>query len=374
MAHCIPVLNPDHSPAMPTKIQRAQRWVESGKAEWVKTDLRIKAIRLLFEPSNRQTQPIIVRIDPGKKYSGIAAMSALSTLFMAHLVLPFERVKERMANRKLIRRNRRGRRINRKLPFHQRAHRQCRFENRRGSKLPPSIRANRQLELRTVTELCKLFPVSQIVYEYIEARGNKSFSPVMVSQRVMLRWLSELAPVTTLYGWQTAQIRTQLGLTKQKDHKEEAIPATHAVDGVALASSRFVQYEAFQTNRERGHHWTGKVNLTTAPFVVIRRPPISRRQLHLMVPAKGGDRRRYGGTATRHGVRKGDLVRAEMAERVSMGWVSGDTARQISVSDFDWKRIGQFTASKVQLIRRATGLLVSCPQRQSVGLAQCHAN
>ncbi len=55
--------------------------------------------------------------------------------------------------------------------------------------------------------------------------------------------------------------------------------ATHAVDGVALAASQFIQYEAFQSKRERGYHWAGKVNITSAPFVVIRRPPISRRQL-----------------------------------------------------------------------------------------------
>ncbi|WP_341525374.1 hypothetical protein [Nostoc sp. UHCC 0302] len=85
-----------------------------------------------------------------------------------------------------------------------------------------------------------------------------------------------------------------------------------------------------------------------------------------MVPSIGNVPRKYGGTTTRHGFRKGDLVKAEMAKRISIGWVSGDTTRQISVSDFDWKRLGQFTASKVQLIRRATGLLVSCPQRLSV--------
>ncbi len=67
-------------------------------------------------------------------------------------------------------------------------------------------------------------------------------------------------------------------------------------------------------------------------------------------------------TVTRHGFRKGDLVRAEMAGRISMGYVSGDTARQVSVSDFNWKRIGQFTASKVQLLDRATGILVTCPK------------
>lgn len=98
-------------------------------------------------------------------------------------------------------------------------------------------------------------------------------------------------------------------------------------------------------------------------FTVIRRPPISRRQLHLMVPAKGGLRRKYGGTVTRHGVRKGDLVRAEQAGRIYFGWVSGDTERQISVSDIDWKRLGQFTARKVQLLQRSTGLLVNLIRR-----------
>ncbi|WP_341525373.1 hypothetical protein WKK05_07505 [Nostoc sp. UHCC 0302] len=51
----ISVLNPDHSPAMPTKLQRAERWVEEGRAEWVYTDLRIKAVRLLSEPSGRES-------------------------------------------------------------------------------------------------------------------------------------------------------------------------------------------------------------------------------------------------------------------------------------------------------------------------------
>jgi hypothetical protein len=96
---------------------------------------------------------------------------------------------------------------------------------------------------------------------------------------------------------------------------------------------------------------------TKAPFFVIRRPPISRRQLHLMVPAKGGVRRKYGGTVTRHGVRKGDLVRAEMSGKIQVGFVSGDTERQISVSNPDWKRLGQFSSKKVDLIRRSTGLI-----------------
>jgi hypothetical protein len=180
----------------------------------------------------------------------------------------------------------------------------------------------------------------------------------MVGQQVMLGWLSKLAPVETQFGYETANLRNQLGLVKSKD-KAAQTPESHAVDGLALACSEFVKYESFHTANTRGHAWTGSVELTPSVFRVIRRPPISRRQLHLMVPAKGGVRRKYGGTTTRHGVRKGDLVRAEMAGRVCVGWVSGDTQKQVSVSDANWKRLGQFAASKVQLLARANGLVVS---------------
>lgn len=366
----VPVVSPDGKPLMPTKPSRARRWIRDGLAVKKWSDLGVFYVQLTQQPSGEETQPIAVGIDPGKHYSGIGLQSFKVTLFMAHLVLPFQSVKDRMEQRRMMRRGRRGRRINRKVGYHQRAHRQKRFDNRRANKLPPSIRANRQLELRAVIELCKIFPISKIVYEYVKAdvdltsgrrkaRSGRGFSVVMVGQRWMLEQLSKLAPTSTLYGWETAAIRQQLGLIKEKKDKSNQSPETHAVDGVALASSQFIRYR--QLKGKQGW-WDGMVYITPAPFVVIRRPPISRRQLHLMIPFKGGKRRKYGCTVTRHGFRKGDLVRAEMAGRTHVGWVSGDTQKQVSVSDLGWKRLGQFTASKVQLICRATGLLVS-PQR-----------
>ncbi|AFZ20996.1 hypothetical protein Mic7113_5349 [Allocoleopsis franciscana PCC 7113] len=352
---------------MPTKPSRARRWIQDGLAVKKWSDLGVFYIQLINQPSGEKTQPIAIGIDPGKHYSGIGVQSSKVTLFMAHLVLPFQSIKDRMEQRRMMRRGRRGRRINRKAPYNQRAHRQKRFANRRGNKLPPSVRANRQLELRVATELCQIFPISQVVYEYIKAdvdltsgrkkaRSGNGFSPVMVGQKWMLEHLSKLAPTSTLYGWETAAIRQQIGLVKEKKDKSNQSPETHAVDGISLASSQFIQYR--QLKGKQGW-WDGFVSITPAPFVVIRRPPVSRRQLHLMIPAKGGKRRKYGGTTTRHDFRKGDLVKAEMAGRVCVGWVSGDTQKQVSVSDLNWKRLGQFTASKVQLLCRATGLLVS---------------
>ncbi|AFZ42862.1 hypothetical protein PCC7418_0637 [Halothece sp. PCC 7418] len=289
-------------------------------------------------------------------YSGIGVQSSKTTLFTAHLELPFQRVKDRMETRAMMRRNRRGRRINRKLPFDQRSHRQKRFSNRRGNKLPPSIKANRQLEYRVVKELSQLFPITSIIYEIVKAKGDKGFSPVMVSQKVMTeQWLPNIAPVTAKYGWETSKRRELLGLEKDKQ-KSNQTPATHAVDGVALASHEFLKYKFLKGDQG---WFEGSVEITNAPFSVIKRPPVSRRQLHLMIPAKGGIRRKYGGTVTRHGFRKGDYVEVERKGIKYRGWVSGDTKTQISVSDFGWKRVGQFSAKKTQLLKRSTNLIVN---------------
>lgn len=351
----VPVLSPCGVPLMPTKPSRARRWLKNGKAKAVYNDLSIFTVQLVSEPTGTETQPISVGIDPGKLYTGIGVQSALVTLWMAHLQLPFETVKQRMEQRQMMRRGRRGRRINRKTPYGQRAHRQARFSNRRSKKVSPSIRANRQIELRVIKELIKIYPLTTAVWEVVVARGNKGFSPVMVAQYWAINQLEKLLPVIRQEGWQTSNLRQWIGLKKQKTKKGDAIPATHAVDGVSLASSQFVKYRQFKGKQG---WWEGSVTITPAPFAVIRRPPICRRQLHLMVPSKGGVRRKYGGTTTRHGFRKGDYVQAEQAGRVYCGWVSGDTERQVSVSNADWKRLGQFTAKKVQLLQRSTGLIV----------------
>jgi hypothetical protein len=361
----VPVLSPKGKPLMPAKASRVRRWLKAGKAKVVHNDLGIFQVQLVEEPSGEETQDIVAGIDPGKLFTGIAIQSRCATLFLAHLNLPFKNVTKRMTQRAMMRRGRRGRRINRKLPFNQRNHRQHRFDNRKGHKIPPSIRANKQLALRVIQELSKIYPFPNIVVEVVKARGDKGFSPVMVGQYWQIEQLEKAGyTVHTQEGWHTSALRQYLGLPKSKNKAEES-PAAHAVDGICLATSQFMRYRQV---KGRSGTWLGSIAVTPCQFAVIRRPPICRRQLHLMIPSKGGPRRGYGGTVTRHGFRKGDYVKAEKAGIRWYGYVSGDTKTQVSVSDANWKRIGRFTAKKVQLLQRNTGLV------STVGLSNLTAS
>jgi RRXRR protein len=354
----VPVISANNTPLMPTKSSRARRWIKEGKAIAKFNKLGIFYVQLTSSRSNTQTQDVVIGLDPGKMFSGCSVQSQKYTLQMLHLVLPFKTVKDRMEQRAMMRGGRRGRRINRKLPFSKRSHRQARFNNRRNSKLPPSIRANKDLEYRTITLLCEIYPVKTIVIEEVKARGSESFSPVMVGQRYQINRLSKLANLELKKGWETSNLRKYLGLHKEKCDKSLQIPETHAVDAVTLACSQFVKYQTWEGVKNHGASWVGNVTITNSQFTILRRPPISRRQLHLMLPSKGGNRRKYGGITTRHGFRKGDFVEATQGKKIFFGWVSGDTEKQVSVSDASWKRLGQCTAKKVRLLQRNTGLIV----------------
>jgi len=384
----VPVVSKEGKPLMPTKPSRARRWVKEGKAVGKWSDLGIYYVQLTTSPSAEEVQPIAVGVLPCKSYSGVGVQSAKCTLLQLHLILPFGRVKKRMETRAMLRRSRRSRRINRDVPFKQRNHRQCRFDNRKGHKIPPSIKASRQLELRTVTELAAIFPVTAIGYERVRAdvdqtkrqraKSGKGFSPVMVGQNWAISQMEKIAPVYVRHGWQkdgngTSQLRTQLGLEKDLANKSIAKPETHAVDGVTLACGYFVKYVPF-TGGASLHGYTRhrSVNVTPSPFKIITRPGavkrgkeygFFRRQLHFEVPDKSGIRKRKGGTITPFGVRICDWVRAEKAGIVYIGYVGGFTdtkkTQKVSVCDYTWKRIGQFAPSKVELIRRNNGLCVA---------------
>src|SRR5919202_6999096 len=382
----VPVVSSDSKPLMPTKSSRARKWVNVGKAIGKWSDVGVYYVQLIT-PTSEETQPVGVGVDPGKSYAGIGIQSAKFTLAIFHLILPFGRVKSRMEQRRMLRRSRRSRRINRNVPFSVRNHRQVRFNNRKQSKVPPSIKASRQLELRIVRELSRIFPLTAIGYERVRAdvdrtkrksaKSGKGFSPVMNGQLWAISQMETIAPVFVREGWQkngngTSQIRKHLGLEKDKENKSEAKPETHAVDGVALACGYFVQYSRHITSNTQGYLWKGEVNVTDSVFKIVTRPGavkrgkeygFFRRQLHFEVTDQSGTRKRKGGTVTPFGFRVGDLVKATKKDEQFTGYIGGftctDKTKNVSIYDYSWKRIGQFTPSKVKLLRKSNGLCIA---------------
>ncbi|MHC5676441.1 RRXRR domain-containing protein [Nostoc sp.] len=149
----VPVVDKNNCPLMPTTPSRAKRWIKSGKATpFFKKG--VFCVRLNKEPSNRNTQPIAVGVDPGSKREGFTVKSKMHTYLniQTHAV---DWVKDHL----LVRGNMRHARRFRNTPCRQ--NRKNRLVNKQ--KLPPSTKARWQWELRICNWLTLIFPVSTFV-------------------------------------------------------------------------------------------------------------------------------------------------------------------------------------------------------------------
>ncbi len=272
---------------MPTTPARARRWIKSGKATtfW---QGGLFCVRLNVEPSAREMQPLAVGIDPGSKKEGLVVASA------AHTYLNIQAdartgVKQAVKQKSQMRRTRRGRKTPCRQPRQNRKHAK--------KKIPPSTKARWQWKLRLATWLCQLYPVSVFVVEDIKAptRGKKrwdqSFSPLEVGKAWFYGELGKLAPVQTKRGYQTKELREQLGL-KKTGKKTAEVWEAHCVDAWTLAYSVV----------------GGRTMPDNTRLVCIAPLVWHRRQLHRLEPEKGGGRKPYGGTRSL-GIKRGTLVK-----------------------------------------------------------------
>jgi hypothetical protein len=283
----VPVVDQAQRPLMPTTPARARRWIKSGKATtfWQEG---LFCVRLNVEPSAREMQLLAVGIDPGSKKEGLVVASA------AHTYLNIQAdartgVKQAVKQKSQMRRTRRGRKTPYRQPRQNRKHAK--------KKIPPSTKARWQWKLRLATWLCQLFPVSVFVVEDIKAptRGKKrwdqSFSPLEVGKAWFYKELGKLAPVQTKRGYQTKELREQLGL-KKTGKKTAEVWEAHCVDAWTLA------YSAVE----------GRTMPDNTRLVCIAPLVWHRRQLHRLEPEKGGRRKPYGGTRSL-GIKRGTLVK-----------------------------------------------------------------
>lgn len=379
--HRVPVLNPDGTPAMPTTNRRANKWLKEKKAIKVKNKLGIFHVQLLVESSGRNKQPIVVTVDPGSAFTGIGVVSKNAVLYGATLELPGYKngskpkieknrfgkkiekypntVVEGMTKRRELRRSRRYRKTRR---------RPSRWLNRSKTKIPPSILARKQLELKIVTELSKIYPITMIGFEdikfnhYKDTKGEKGqfFSHVEVGKNWLLDRLKEIAPLRIIRGYETNIRRQRLGLKKEVDKTVRSVDS-HVNDCIAMGSIIL----GLVTNSKM-------LSIDTKnkfKFDTITRPKYSRRFLHLEQFRKGGIRRRYGGTTIDWtNIRKGDYVEVVSGKNVFRSYVSGFTTMNgnnyIYVSDFDWKGFGKngtqtaIIPSNIKILNRNNGLMV----------------
>lgn len=314
----VPVMDQQQHPLMPTTPSRARRWIKIGKATafWKGG---IFCVRLNVEPSARERQPIAVGIDPGSKREGYSVLSAAHT-YLNIQAEARKGVKEAEEQSTRLRRTRR----NRKTP--------CRKPrpNRKQSKrrLPPSTRARWQWKLRVATLLWQVFPLSVFVVEDIKAstkkrkrQWNRSFSPLEVGKDWFYTELRKLAPVQTKQGYETKVLRDHLGFKKTGKKLAEVWEA-HCVDAWVLA------YSAVGGNRAPDNR----------RLVCIVPLNWHHRQLHKLQPAKGGKRRREGGTLSL-GIKRGTLV---THQQYGKAYVGGTMAGRLSLHHLETgKRLTQ---------------------------------
>lgn len=349
----IPVLSKENIPLMPTKPSKARKLVSQKRAEVVLNDLGVFCIRLKFIPSGFKTQKITIGIDPGSCFTGIAIVSKLCTFLGFNLDLPREKISKRLEERRVLRRTRRSRRIKRSIPFELRNHRQKRFSNRKGNILPPSIKASKELELRVVSELVKLFPVTNIWIEKLTTSSSKGFTRAAQGQNWLVKKLEEIYPtvkLNTTDGFETSKQRKHLGLEKCKDKSKKDITA-HVNDAIAIASFEYLRYQ-FLRGKEGGYK--GKIELTLPDFFSVFRLKSRPRKLHDIQFKKGGKRRTYGGYGSKHGFKNGDVVRYFGRKLTLTGRISANDLYDLCLT----KRIKQGVSRKSSVkVRSSSGII-----------------
>lgn len=282
----VPVVTREQVPLMPTRPSRARRWIRDGKATaFFKRG--VFCVRLNVDPSALDVQPIALGIDPGSKKEGFTIKSAKHT-FLNVQADAVTHVKDAIETRRNMRKVRRFR----KTPC-----RPNRMNRARGG-IPPSTKARWQWKLRIVHWLAKMFPIQAVVLEDISAgpkkgqrRWNASFGPLQVGKQWFQQQLHPLFDLRIKHGWETAELRTELGLRKSKAKMSETFSA-HCVDSWVLANS-----------------WTGgHTQPDNTRLLCITPLRFHRRQLHKLQPAKGGTRKRYGSTLS-HGFVRGSIIK-----------------------------------------------------------------
>lgn len=316
----VPVVDMRGVPLMPTTKHRAMTLVERGEATpfWKQG---IWCIRLNKEPSARNLQPIVAGVDPGSKREAIVLKSEAHTIINVQMDA-ITYISDRLTTRREMRRGRRYRKTPCRPPRPNRARGQGK------DWMPPSTKARWQWKLRVLNFLAQLYPISDVVVEDVKARTRKgkrawngNFSILETGKNWFYDQIRARWTLWTREGWQTAETRKMLGLKKTSD-KMALSWSAHCVDAWCLA------YDII--GGDPAPDDTQVLHLTPVQF--------RRRQLHMLQPAKGGVRRKNGGTRS-CGIKRGSIVRHP---KHGVAYVGGSMKERVSLHDVkSGKRVTQ---------------------------------
>ncbi len=274
---------------MPTCPARARRLIASNHA----TPFIHKGafcIRLNRTPSDNKLQPITVGIDPGSKKEAVSVTTETKTVLNIQIDATTW-VKDALEARRNARRARR---------FRNTPCRKNSLKKEREGWIPPSTKARWQSKFNLVRSLMDIFPISTVVVEDIKARTikgkskwNISFSPLETGKRWFYSKLKSLGIDLILkHGYETAELRKQLGLSKTSDKLSNSFNA-HCVDSWVLAATA---------------NMTNKLPMMDTSMLIMKPMQFHRRQLYAFQATKGGFRRAYGSTRS-IGLRRGSIVK-----------------------------------------------------------------
>lgn len=159
------VLSKTGGPLMPCHPARARALLKSGRAV---IHRRFPLVIRLKDRAAGAVQPVLVKLDPGARTTGVALARAEATnpqaqhvLFAAELTHRGTQIRDALTQRRAFRRARRGRKTRYRAP---------RFLNRGGDKrgwLPPSLRHLLETTLSLVARLRRWAPVSGLAQELV---------------------------------------------------------------------------------------------------------------------------------------------------------------------------------------------------------------
>lgn len=152
------VLDKDGQPLMPTRrFGKVRRMLRDKKAKVVRSCPF--TIRLLYEPETKIVQEVILGVDTGSKYVGVACVGNNKVLYQAQVELR-DNIKKKMDRRRIFRRNRRNRKTRYRKP---------RFLNRRNSvrkdRYCPTLRSKYHGHEREIEFCKKILPINDLIIE-----------------------------------------------------------------------------------------------------------------------------------------------------------------------------------------------------------------